>query len=214
MAAVVGPGAGPARPGRRIRFDDHCRALSRRSLQVEPDRTSHVQPDQRQLGRRAVDQLRSHAEAYSHYALVHRLSLPRFAGYEVLPDQGQAVRGSKVDRAAVETYRPTPMELHHPPTKWKRLSYFLTTPNGQEIPPNRELLTFLFLHVWGGSLSDSPFSRLQGFSPIIFRMESAVFSTSSKSLAFRCSCILCMSAAALPVLPVFWIHAGSSFWIL
>ena len=53
---------------------------------MEPYRTSHVQSDQRQLGRRTADELRSHAETHPHHAVEHGLSLPRIVGHQVLPD--------------------------------------------------------------------------------------------------------------------------------
>src|SRR5207244_2245174 len=99
--------------GRRDRADYHGHALSAWGVEMEPDRTPHVQPDQRQLGWGAADQLRDHLEVYPHDAVADRLSLPGLSGPHRLPDataRDSRAEGSGTPQAA---HRTPQMELHH-----------------------------------------------------------------------------------------------------
>src|SRR5437667_12183087 len=99
-----------ARNGGRIQPDHRRDALAPGSLEVESDRPSHVQPDQRQLGRRTADQLRNHAELHSHDALGKRFSLSGLLGSQGLrrpkSDERTATIRSLETAASV-----SPMEL-------------------------------------------------------------------------------------------------------
>src|SRR5580693_4862377 len=64
-----------ARTRRRLRVDHHGDALPPRGIEVESNRSPHVQFDQRELGRRTVAKLRNDPEAYSDDAFGCRFSL-------------------------------------------------------------------------------------------------------------------------------------------
>ena len=60
---------------------------------MEPDRPPDVQPDQRQLSRRATGQLRENAQAHTPDAVDHRIPLPGGLGYAGVPHRVEGEAG-------------------------------------------------------------------------------------------------------------------------
>src|SRR5207245_483736 len=93
----------------------HGDPLSPGGIEVESDRASPVRPDQRQLGRRAVGQLRDDPEVHPHDADGNGTSLPRPPGLQgVSRSTSGGARGQDA-RAAEAAADTTRVELHDLP---------------------------------------------------------------------------------------------------
>src|SRR5262249_44775131 len=108
----VGLEGGVAAPGGRVRVDRYGLALSAGGEQVESDRPPDVQPDQRQLGRRAPGELRDGAELHPHDAVPDGFPMSRLAGYQGLPQGAESQAEREGVGATAAAPRVAPMELH------------------------------------------------------------------------------------------------------
>src|SRR5262249_39262040 len=112
----VGVEGGAAGAGGRGRAGHRRDALAAGGLEVEPGRSPDVQPDQRQLGGGAPDELRGGVEIPPGDPVGGRFPLPRLAGPKGLPPGPARRAAGEGPRPAAAAEGPAPVELRHPTT--------------------------------------------------------------------------------------------------